>query len=79
MVTVSPPMVRIPLRPIELVFPAIVQFNEVPTTVTEAQATFEPAVGGAQPADVDSVMVPAPPVPAATRAYEFKVYGQMPV
>ena len=54
MMIVWPAMVRAPVRPSELVLAVMVQFTELPTTETTAQATFELAVGALQPAAAEA-------------------------
>ena len=76
---VWPAIVRDPLRAIELVLPAIVQFTAFPATETEAQVTFELAVGALQPLAAEAVIVPEPPVATTLRLFAVKLYGQIPV
>ena len=78
-VTVWPPIVRTPLRPIELALALTFQFTAFPTSATEAHATFELAVGALQPTGADAVIVPEPPAPVISRTFVVKLYGQMPV
>jgi hypothetical protein len=79
MATVCPPMVSAPVRPSELVLAVIVQFTEFPTTVTDAHATFELAVGALHPVDAEAVIEPEPPAPATFSEFALKLYGQIPV
>jgi hypothetical protein len=73
MMIVWPAMVKAPVRPIELVLAAMVQFTELPTTETTAHATFELAVGALQPTEAEAVIEPEPPLPATLRAFALRM------